>query len=211
MAEKRNTNPFAEAERTLVEEIRAIPEVSGLFGDVETQVFGACDEDFAAKIEALIATGIGTGIVVAFTGTAGTPSRFFGRADGASPRLADTARIRVEVKTRLLDADRSTSATDVATAIVRALDRAEFDAPSKVSDSAAVAPSEEPARTTSTASESETEPTTTFSPTYSFAARAGTAATPSAAAASRNAGTPATELKKLKERLRDFMAKIFPS
>lgn len=130
MAEKRaNTNPFAEAERTLVEEIRAIPEVSGLFGDVETQVFGACDEDFAAKIEALIATGIGTGVVVACAGTAGTPSRFFGGADGASPRLADTARFRVEVKTRLLDAARESSATDVATAIVRSLDLAEFDAP----------------------------------------------------------------------------------
>ena len=40
MAEKRaNTNPFAEAERTLVEEIRAVPEISGLFDDVETRVF----------------------------------------------------------------------------------------------------------------------------------------------------------------------------
>lgn len=126
---KDNANPFAAAEFALRDLIRGIPEVSGLFGDaVETHVFGPCEEGFAAKLESVLASTLGTGIVVAFTGMSGAAERHF-RA-GFRAELSDEARFRVEIRTSLLLAsEHRMSATDLAAAIVGALDCAALGEP----------------------------------------------------------------------------------
>lgn len=121
---KNNLNPLAVAEQTLAHEIRSLPEVSGLFGDVETGVLAASQEDFGEKLASLLESSLGAGIVVSCTGTKGD----VWRNDACG--MSDVARFRVEIKTSLLMAsERRQSATDLSDVIVAALDGEVFEEP----------------------------------------------------------------------------------
>lgn len=121
---KNNLNTIAVAEQTLTHEIRSLPEVSGLFGDVATGVLAASQEDFGEKLASLLESSLGAGIVVSCAGTKGD----VWRNDACG--MSDVARFRVEIKTSLLMAsERRQSATDLSGAIIAALDGEVFEEP----------------------------------------------------------------------------------
>lgn len=116
-------NPFAVCEQTLAEEIRRLPEVSGLFSDVDLQVLATSGENFADKLESIIRTSVGQGVVVSCTGTANN----VWCTDGV---LSDVALIKVEIKGSILMADGNPEpATSIACAILRSIVGAYFDTP----------------------------------------------------------------------------------
>lgn len=122
-AGKDNANPFSEAEFTIRDFVRGVPEVAGFFGE-SSSVFAASQEDFGSKLKSMLAGTFGSGICVSTEGTSGDVRR------EANGRLSDETRIKIDVKTSLvLSAERRLSGTDVAAAIIRELDGVMFDAP----------------------------------------------------------------------------------
>lgn len=116
-------NPLAICEETIAEEIRQLPEVSGLFSDTSLCVLATSGENFAAKLEAGIRTSTGQGVVVSCTGTTNNPQY----VDGV---LSDIVQIKVEVKGSILMADGNPEAsTTVACAILRSLVGVSFEEP----------------------------------------------------------------------------------
>lgn len=120
---KNNLNPLAVSELAFADEIRGLPDVAGLFGDVEIGVLAVSQEDFGEKLNALLESSLGAGIVVSCTGTRGEVWR---NAEG----MSDVALFRVEIKTALLMASGyRQSASDIAHSIVCALDGIVFAEP----------------------------------------------------------------------------------
>ena len=122
MGTKSNTNPFAVAELTLAQEIRSSTEISGIFDGEPVSVFAACEEDLSGKIRRAIARGVGQCVCVR-TESAEAAERENGG-------LRAKVRLVVEVTANGATASqRRKSTSDLAFAIVAALDGALFEPP----------------------------------------------------------------------------------
>lgn len=112
---KHNLNALAVVESGIADEIRSIPEVSGMLDGDTLAVLASCEEDFAAKLEFNIQKALGHTVAV-YTNSVDEPRR-----NGAA--LSATAHLTVEVSSNgLLTDDKKKSTSDIALAIIAALD-----------------------------------------------------------------------------------------
>lgn len=119
---KHNLNALAVVESVIADEIRSIPEVSGMLDGDTLAVFASCEEDFAAKLEFNIQKALGHTVAV-YTNSVDEPRR-----NGAA--LAATAHLTVEVSSNgLLTDDKKKSTSDIALVIIAELEGSCYEAP----------------------------------------------------------------------------------
>lgn len=109
---KTNNNAIAEAEQTIARAIRALPIVSGLFGDAKTEVFASSDESARDIIERTIKRALGLSVSVGI-----------GRVSDVAPIPQASARatLSIEIYAPFVTGEQARATLDIADAIIHLL------------------------------------------------------------------------------------------